>query len=73
MVRAPTRPANLLRAACQAIAPNRSSLVAEYNTSRLRYIVATVAAGVVLHAILMGSLIAFLRGLIGSGALDAIQ
>ena len=36
-------------------------------------ITATVAAGVVLHAILMGSLIAFLRGLIGSGALDAIQ
>ncbi len=36
-------------------------------------IVATVAAGIVLHAILMGSLLAFLRGLIGSGVLDVIQ
>ncbi len=36
-------------------------------------IIATVAAGVVLHAILMGSLLAFLRGLIGSTELDVIQ
>lgn len=38
-----------------------------------RAIIATVAAGVVLHAVLLGSLIAFLRGLIGSGVLDVIQ
>lgn len=36
-------------------------------------IAATVAAGIVLHAILMGSLIAFLRGLIGNDVLDVIQ
>jgi len=36
-------------------------------------IIATVAAGFVLHAILMGSLLAFLRGLIGSTELDVIQ
>ncbi len=38
-----------------------------------RAIIATVVAGIVLHAILMGSLIAFLRGLIGSDVLDVIQ
>lgn len=38
-----------------------------------RAIIATVAAGIVLHAILMGSLLAFLRGLIGSDLLDLIQ
>ena len=36
-------------------------------------VIATVAAGIVLHAILLGSLIAFLRGLIGSDVLDVIQ
>ncbi|MDP1752428.1 MAG: HXXEE domain-containing protein [Reyranella sp.] len=38
-----------------------------------RAIIATIVAGIVLHAILMGSLIAFLRGLIGSDLLDVIQ
>lgn len=38
-----------------------------------RAVGATVAAGIVLHAVLLGSLIAFLRGLIGSGVLDVIQ
>ena len=38
-----------------------------------RAVIATVVAGVVLHAILMGSLLAFLHGLIGSGLLDVIQ
>lgn len=36
-------------------------------------VIATIAAGFVLHAILMGSLLAYLRGLIGSDVLDAIQ
>lgn len=38
-----------------------------------RTVVATVAAGIVLHAVLMGSLQAFLHGLIGEGVLDLIQ
>ena len=38
-----------------------------------RAVIATVVAGIVLHAILMGSLLAFLRGLIGSDVLDVIQ
>ena len=38
-----------------------------------RAIIATVAAGIVLHAILMGSLLAFLHRMIGSAQLDVIQ
>ncbi|MDI1284209.1 MAG: HXXEE domain-containing protein [Reyranella sp.] len=38
-----------------------------------RAIVATVAAGIVLHAILMGSLLAFLHHLIGSDLLNLMQ
>ena len=38
-----------------------------------RAVIATIAAGIVLHAILLGSLLAFLRGLIGSDVLDVIQ
>ncbi len=38
-----------------------------------RAVIATVAAGIVLHAILLGSLIAFVDGRIGAVALDLIQ
>lgn len=38
-----------------------------------RAVIATIAAGFVLHAILMGSLMAYVQGLIGVVALDAIQ
>lgn len=38
-----------------------------------RGIVATIAAGVVLHAVLMGSLMAYIAGRIGVAILNAIQ